>query len=49
MVFLRAVIAVWIWIAISAYLMTKGAEISNDMQVLTTAIIIAGALAGGDK
>ena len=49
MSFLKAFIAAWIWIAISAYLMTKGADISNDMQVLTTAIIIAGALAGGDK
>lgn len=49
MSFLKAVIAAWVWIAISAYLMAKGAEISNDMQVLTMAIIIAGALAGGDK
>ena len=49
MSFLKAIIAAWVWIIISAYLMAKGAEISNDMQVLTTAIIIAGALAGGDK
>ena len=49
MSFLKAFIATWIWIVICAYMMTKGAEISNDMQVLTIAIIIAGALAGGDK
>jgi hypothetical protein len=29
--------------------MTKGAEISNDMQLLTTAIVVAGVLTGGDK
>ena len=49
MSFLKAVIAAWIWVAVSAYLMAKGAEISNDMQLLTTAIVVAGALAGGDK
>jgi hypothetical protein len=49
MSFLKAVIAAWIWCVACAFLMTKGAEISKDMQVLTTAIIIAGALAGGDK
>lgn len=47
--FLKAVIAAWVWVAVNAFLMTKGAEISNDMQVLTTAIVVAGALAGGDK
>ena len=49
MSFLKAIIAAWVWIVIIAYAMAKGAEISNDMQVLTTAIIIAGALAGGEK
>lgn len=49
MSFLKAVIAAWIWVVFNAYLMTKGAEISNDMQVLTMAIVVAGALAGGDK
>jgi hypothetical protein len=49
MSFLKALLAAWVWIIICGYLMTKGAEISNDMQVLTTAIIIAGALAGGDE
>ena len=49
MSFLKALLAAWVWIVICAYLMTKGAEISNDMQVLTTAIIIAGAVAGGDE
>ena len=46
---LKAVIAAWIWCVACSFLMTKGAEISNDMQLLTTAIVVAGALAGGDK
>ena len=46
---LRAVIAAWIWCAACAFLMNKGAKISNNMQILTTAIVVAGALAGGDK
>ena len=49
MSFLKAIIAAWIWCVACAFLMTKGAEISNDLQVLTTAIVVAGALAGGDK
>lgn len=46
---LKAVIVAWIWCVACAFLMTKGAEISNDMQILTVAIVVAGALAGGDK
>lgn len=46
---LKAFIAAWIWAVICTVLMSKGAEISKDMQVLTTAIVVAGALAGGDK
>lgn len=49
MSFLKAVIAAWIWCAACTFLMSKGAKISNDMQILTTAIVVAGALAGGDK
>lgn len=45
---LKAVIAAWIWCVVCAFFMTKGTEISNDIQLLTTAIVIAGALAGGD-
>ena len=46
---LKAVVVAWIWCVACAFLMTKGAEISNDMQILTVAIVVAGALAGGDK
>ena len=46
---LKAVFAAWIWCVACAFLMAKGAEISNDIQILTTAIVVAGALAGGDK
>lgn len=45
---LKAVIAAWIWCVACAFLMTKGTVVSNDIQVLTTAIVVAGALAGGD-
>lgn len=38
-----------LWCSACAYLIAKtGASISEDIQVLTTAIIIAGAMAGGD-
>lgn len=46
---LKAVIAAWIWCAACTFLMSEGAKISSDMQILTTAIVVAGALAGGDK
>ena len=46
---LKALIVAWIWCAACTFLMSKGAKISNDMQILTTAIVVAGALAGGDK
>lgn len=49
MSFLKALIVAWIWCVACAFLMSKGAKISNDMQILTTAIVVAGALAGGDK
>ena len=49
MSFLKAFIVAWIWCAACAFLMTTGAKISNDIQILTTAIVVAGALAGGDK
>ncbi len=49
MSFLKAVIAVWIWSVICLNFIAHGADISPDIQVLTTAIIAAGALAGGDK
>lgn len=46
--FLRAAVAVMAWIFLCLAFMSKGAEISSDLQLLTIAIIAAGALAGGD-
>ena len=42
-------VAGMVWGLVMAYLIAKtGISISEDVQVLTTAIIIAGAMAGGD-
>ncbi len=48
---LKAVIVAWIWCVACAFIMNHGAgiEISNDIQILTVAIVVAGALVGGDK
>ena len=43
---LKAFVAAWIWIAVCSML---GGKISTDILVLSVAIIVAGALAGGDK
>lgn len=41
------VLAGYIWCVILGLLMTKGnLQISNDTQIITTAIIVAGAMAG---
>lgn len=46
--FLYAFIAAWSWACIIILCSTKaGLTISNDLAILTTAIVIAGALAGG--
>ena len=38
-----------IWCAVMALAMSEtGITVSNDVQVLTLAIVVAGALAGGD-
>lgn len=46
---IKAVFFAGVWAAVCIVLMADGAEISPDMQILTTAIVVAGALAGGDK
>lgn len=39
----------WIWCVAMAWAMSKtGITVSNDMQILTLAIVVAGALTGGD-
>ena len=49
MSFLKALIAAWIWTMVTLALAVRGVEISEDTLVLTIAIIVAGALAGGEK
>lgn len=46
--FAYGVLVALLWVLFEAYLIGKGTVISNDMQILTTAIVFAGAMAGGD-
>lgn len=45
---LYGVIAAFLWCLFGAYLIGKGTVISNNLLLLTTAIVFAGAMAGGD-
>ena len=45
---LYGVIAAFLWCLFGAYLISMGSNISNNLQLLTTAIVFAGAMAGGD-
>lgn len=44
-----AVIALTVWCGVLTFLTKLGIKISDNTIVLSVAIIIAGALAGGDK
>lgn len=47
--FLYGIVASFVWCFFCAFLMSKyDMKVSNDIQILSTAIIIAGAMAGGD-
>lgn len=47
--FFYAVLAFFIWIFVAdAFLKAVNIPISNDIQFLSVALIVAGALAGGD-
>ena len=46
--YLYGIFTLIIWCVFIEYVMTKGIEISNDVQIITTAIVVAGAMAGGD-
>lgn len=46
--FVYGAIAVLIWCILGVYVLSKGVVVSNEVQVLTTAIVAAGAMAGGD-
>ena len=46
--YLYGIFALFIWCIFLGYSITNGVEISNDVQIITTAIGVAGAMAGGD-
>lgn len=46
--FVYGAIAVLIWCILGVYVLSQGVVVSNEVQVLTTAIVVAGAMAGGD-
>ena len=37
-----------IWSILGLYMISQGVVVSNDIQILSTAIVVAGAMAGGD-
>ena len=46
--YLYGIFALIIWCIFLVYVTATGIEISNDVQIITTAIVVAGAMAGGD-
>ena len=46
--FMYGAIAMLIWCILGVYVLSQGMVVSNEIQVLTTAIVVAGAMAGGD-
>lgn len=46
--YLYGIFALIIWCIFLGYLMTNGVELSEDTQFITIAIVVAGAMAGGD-
>lgn len=45
---LTGVVCGILWISFLAFLASKGIQITNDQVLLTTAIVVAGGIAGGD-
>ena len=46
--FIYGAIALIAWSVFEAWITGQGIAISNDIQILSTAIVVAGAIAGGD-
>lgn len=46
--FVYGAIAILIWCILGVYVLSQGVVVSNEVHVLTTAIVVAGAMAGGD-
>lgn len=46
--FMYGAFALIVWCVLGAWIISQGVAVSNDMQILSTAIVVAGAMAGGD-
>ena len=46
--FMYGALAFILWSILGLYMLSQGVPISNDMQILSTTIVVAGAMAGGD-
>ena len=46
--FVYGAIALIVWCVFGAWIISQGVAISNDIQILSTAIVVAGVMAGGD-
>lgn len=46
--FIYGALALIVWCVFGAWIISQGVTMSNDMQILSTAIIVAGVMAGGD-
>lgn len=46
--FAYGAIALIVWCVFGAWIISQGVAVPNDIQILTTAIVVAGAMAGGD-
>ena len=46
--FLYGFIAFWVWGLLEGYMVVKGCSLSDDVVIISMAIVVAGAMAGGD-
>ena len=46
--FIYGALALIVWCVFGAWIISQGVTVSNDMQILSTAIVVAGVMAGGD-
>ena len=46
--FLYGFIAFWVWSLFEGYMVTKGCSLPDEVAIISMAIVVAGAMAGGD-
>jgi hypothetical protein len=46
--FLYGFIAFWVWALFEAWAVSTGSSLSDDVAIISIAIVVAGAMAGGD-